>query len=118
MYFPRNWEFGSALSKLQNFGGGGVEHPNPPSVRHRTERMIINQKNHKLTGAWQFFGVKISVIYFIVLYYFPDPFRVPSEHCKPINVLGQISLGKKGVVLNHNKNGKILRYYKGIQNYS
>jgi len=21
MYFPRNWEFGSALSKLPNFGG-------------------------------------------------------------------------------------------------
>jgi hypothetical protein len=21
MYFPRNWEFGSALSKLRNFGG-------------------------------------------------------------------------------------------------
>jgi hypothetical protein len=30
MYFPRNWEFGSALSKLWNFGGGGVEPPNPP----------------------------------------------------------------------------------------
>ena len=24
MYFPRNWEFGSALSKLRNFEGGGV----------------------------------------------------------------------------------------------
>jgi hypothetical protein len=24
MYFPRNWEFGSALSKLRNFGGRGV----------------------------------------------------------------------------------------------
>jgi hypothetical protein len=23
MNFPRNWEFGSALSKLRNFGGGG-----------------------------------------------------------------------------------------------
>jgi hypothetical protein len=23
MYFPRNWDFGSALSKLRNFGGGG-----------------------------------------------------------------------------------------------
>jgi hypothetical protein len=30
MYFPRNWEFGSALSKLTTFGGGGVEPPNPP----------------------------------------------------------------------------------------
>jgi hypothetical protein len=34
MYFPWNSEFGSALSKLRNFGGG-FEHPNPsPSVRH------------------------------------------------------------------------------------
>jgi hypothetical protein len=24
VYFPRNWEFGSALSKLRNFGGEGV----------------------------------------------------------------------------------------------
>jgi hypothetical protein len=23
MYIPRNWEFGSALAKLRNFGGGG-----------------------------------------------------------------------------------------------
>jgi hypothetical protein len=34
MYFPQNWEFGSALSKLRNFGGGGVWNPNPPSGRH------------------------------------------------------------------------------------
>jgi hypothetical protein len=36
MYFPQNREFGSALSKLWNFGGGeGVEHPKPsPSVCH------------------------------------------------------------------------------------
>ena len=35
MYFPWNWEFGSALSKLRNFGGG-FEHTNlpPPLVRH------------------------------------------------------------------------------------
>jgi hypothetical protein len=32
MYFTQNWEFGSALSKLRNFGG--FEPPNPPSVRH------------------------------------------------------------------------------------
>jgi hypothetical protein len=30
MYFPRNWEFGSALSKLRNFEGGGLNTPNPP----------------------------------------------------------------------------------------
>jgi hypothetical protein len=28
MYFPRNWEFGSALSKFRNFGGGWT--PKPP----------------------------------------------------------------------------------------
>jgi hypothetical protein len=27
MYFPRNWEFSSALSKLRNFGGGGLNTP-------------------------------------------------------------------------------------------
>ena len=33
MYFPRNWEFGSALSKLRNFGGGGgFEHPQTPPL--------------------------------------------------------------------------------------
>jgi hypothetical protein len=32
MYFPRNWEFGSALSKLQNFGEGGFEPPTPPPL--------------------------------------------------------------------------------------
>jgi hypothetical protein len=34
MYFPQNWEFGSALSKLQNFGGGGLTHTPSPKVRH------------------------------------------------------------------------------------
>jgi hypothetical protein len=33
MYFPRNWEFGSALLKLRNFGGG-LKPPISPSVRH------------------------------------------------------------------------------------
>jgi hypothetical protein len=38
IYIPRNWEFGSALAKLWNFGGGGVSTPkNPPSVRHMIE---------------------------------------------------------------------------------
>jgi hypothetical protein len=27
MYFPQNWEFGAALSELQNFRGGGVWTP-------------------------------------------------------------------------------------------
>jgi hypothetical protein len=34
MYFPRNWEFGSALSKLRNnFGGVWTPKPPPPRVR-------------------------------------------------------------------------------------
>jgi hypothetical protein len=33
-YFPLNLQFGSTVSKLRNFGGGGFEHPKPPSVRH------------------------------------------------------------------------------------
>jgi hypothetical protein len=31
IYFPRNSEFGSDLSKLRNFEGG-LEHPNPPPL--------------------------------------------------------------------------------------
>jgi hypothetical protein len=34
MYFPRNWEFGPALSKLRNFGAGKGFNPQSPSVRH------------------------------------------------------------------------------------
>jgi hypothetical protein len=44
MYFPRNWEFGSALSKLPNFGGGGVWTPQTPSVRHCIEQQTNNKK--------------------------------------------------------------------------
>jgi hypothetical protein len=37
MCFPWNWEFGSALSKLRNFGEGGLNpQPPPPSVRFAT----------------------------------------------------------------------------------
>ena len=36
MYFPRNWEFGSALSKLRNCGGGGWT-PQPPPPRYATD---------------------------------------------------------------------------------
>jgi hypothetical protein len=32
MYFPRIWEFGSALSKLRNFGVGGVQLPGTPLI--------------------------------------------------------------------------------------
>jgi hypothetical protein len=43
VYFPRNWEFGSALSKLRNFGGRGFEPPNGPlSVRHWPQIYLIS----------------------------------------------------------------------------
>jgi hypothetical protein len=32
MYIPQNWEFGSALAKLRNFGGGGGVEPLKPPV--------------------------------------------------------------------------------------
>jgi hypothetical protein len=38
-YFPRNWEFGSALSKLRNFGGGSCKPPPRPLRRPLIFRM-------------------------------------------------------------------------------
>jgi hypothetical protein len=46
MYFPRNWEFGSAFSKLQNFGVGVLNPPQPPSVRH----WVPPLQRHNLTS--------------------------------------------------------------------
>jgi hypothetical protein len=37
MYFPRNWEFGSALPNFRISGVGGFEPPKPTSVRHYME---------------------------------------------------------------------------------
>jgi hypothetical protein len=37
MYLPRNWKFGSALSKLRNFGGGGVLNP----LRYATDIKVL-----------------------------------------------------------------------------
>jgi hypothetical protein len=35
MYFPWDWEFGLALSKLRYLGGEGVEPPKLPPLVHR-----------------------------------------------------------------------------------
>jgi hypothetical protein len=43
MYFPRNWEFGSALSTLRNLGGGGVWTPKPPLGSH----CAVSTRKHK-----------------------------------------------------------------------
>jgi hypothetical protein len=48
MYFPRNWEFGSALSKLRNLGEGGL---NPPNPTLGTPLLV-----HKCIGPYQTSG--------------------------------------------------------------
>jgi hypothetical protein len=50
MYFPRNWEFGSTLSKLWNFERG-FEPPEPPPPRYATgandtHSLIVTQRAH------------------------------------------------------------------------
>jgi hypothetical protein len=51
MYFPRNWEFGSALSKRRNFEGGGVDPPNPP--RYATGCVWLQ---YKCSGEFNFYS--------------------------------------------------------------
>jgi hypothetical protein len=34
MYFPQDWEFGSAFQNFGIWGGGGVNPPNPSPVPH------------------------------------------------------------------------------------
>jgi hypothetical protein len=46
MYFPRNCEFGPALSKLRNFGGGGVGGLNTPT----SSRYAIGNEIHPVIG--------------------------------------------------------------------
>jgi hypothetical protein len=55
MYFPRNWGFSSALSKLWNFGGVGVvEPPETPPVRHwfrKSDALQLSVKKDGKTGT-------------------------------------------------------------------
>jgi hypothetical protein len=56
MYFPRNWEFGSALLKLENFGG--LKSPNHPP-RYATVRSHLQAGRNFLKKAgtvynWQY----------------------------------------------------------------
>jgi hypothetical protein len=55
MYIPRNWEFGSALEKLRNFGGG-LNPPNPPryatglnstNVHYKATQTLVQQIHYK-----------------------------------------------------------------------
>jgi hypothetical protein len=45
MYFPRNWELGSILSKLRNFRGWGVLNPQIPLPRY-----AIGWTDNKIAG--------------------------------------------------------------------
>ena len=49
MYFPWNWEFGSALSKLRNFGGG-LNTPNPPLGMPLLLTHLSNQNSNEQQG--------------------------------------------------------------------
>jgi hypothetical protein len=50
MYIPWNWEFGSALAKLRNWGEGGVEPPPPLDTPLEWKA----DKNHMLTNTRRF----------------------------------------------------------------
>jgi hypothetical protein len=52
MYFPRNWKFGTALSKLRNFGVGGLN-PYPlgtPLVTGVLSRTAVDKKQQIYCG--------------------------------------------------------------------
>jgi hypothetical protein len=54
IYFPRNWEFGSALSKLWNLGGiWTTQTPPPPSVHHCSSPMKMEQAECSETLAFK-----------------------------------------------------------------
>jgi hypothetical protein len=60
MYFSRNWEFGSDLSKLRNFEGG-VEPPNPaPSVLHCVKVTVFNLSLQKIAVLTEEYNVMIK----------------------------------------------------------
>jgi len=63
MYFPRNWELDSALSKLRNFRGGSWTKL-PPSVRHWPDLAVKTSYNsalYKVSVQWKLW-CHISVI--------------------------------------------------------
>jgi hypothetical protein len=59
MYFPWNWEFGSVLSKLWNFmGGGGFEPPNPPRDATEIQYIFCNGDLDGLVKLKRLSGIK------------------------------------------------------------
>jgi hypothetical protein len=65
MYIPRNWEFGSALSKRQNFGG--VSTP-PPPVRHWSEVKLYMTYTDKVLSRMVVDGVFKSNLMILFLF--------------------------------------------------
>jgi hypothetical protein len=65
MYFPRNWEFGSALSKLRKFGEGlNTPNPPPPSVLHCTDVHFLDYYiTLKMTKSFIGLHVKYPVFF-------------------------------------------------------
>jgi hypothetical protein len=77
-YFPRNWEFGSAFSKLRNFRG--VEHLKPPSVCHCAQRLTERAVYSVLCvcrNGQTFLDVKWSQLSFLSFHEIV-PIRFPS----------------------------------------
>ena len=70
MYFPRNWEFGSALSKLRNFGGGGFEHPKLPP-RYATDAWSNSHQVNKIAFYFtlKFSQAKPTAVFSCLLYH-------------------------------------------------
>jgi hypothetical protein len=69
MYIPCNWEFGSALSKLQNFGGGvWTPQTPPPSVCHwkrdnarsRMEASSARKHGCRDKGRWMKYWARLG----------------------------------------------------------
>jgi hypothetical protein len=52
MCFPRNWEFGSDLSKLRNNFGGGLNPPNPPTGYAPARKWIVIHWCRKSQILW------------------------------------------------------------------
>jgi hypothetical protein len=51
MYFTRNWEFGLALSKLRNFGGGGL---NPLGTPLAVDCCNTTFSSYEIRGKYKF----------------------------------------------------------------